>query len=158
VSSTASTEVIEVGDLTAEDGEASTSTAFSSRTSSSLSESLRMMILLSPGGPRTSRLRSPKSFLANSSSYETSVMRSPSLEDEKSPPLEPSRRIPLLSLVSGGSVRKPPTETSAAAVIQMMPVVESWHRMTMGSPLWRKSERAWCISCLPSIACGEQER
>jgi hypothetical protein len=118
-----------------------------------------MMILLSPGGPRTSRLRSPKSFLANSSSYETSVMRSPSSEDEKSPPLEPSRRNPLApTLVSGGSVRKPPTETSAAAVIQMMPTVESLHRMTMGSPLWRKSERAWCISCLPSIACGEQER
>jgi hypothetical protein len=44
---------------------------------------LRMMILSSPGGPRKSRLRSPKILLANSSSRETSTMRSPSSEDEE---------------------------------------------------------------------------
>jgi hypothetical protein len=42
-----------------------------------------MMILLSPGGPRTSRLRSPKSLQVKSSSHETSAMRSLSSEDEE---------------------------------------------------------------------------
>jgi hypothetical protein len=70
-------------DLAAEDGAASVSAAFSLRTSFSTSESLRMMILPSLGGPRTSRLRSPKSHLANYSSRETSAMRSPSSEDEE---------------------------------------------------------------------------
>jgi hypothetical protein len=41
-----------------------------------------MMILPSPGGPRISRLRLPKSFLANSSSREVSVTESSSLEDK----------------------------------------------------------------------------
>jgi hypothetical protein len=71
------------GDLAEEDDTTWVSVAFSSRISTSSSESLRMMILLSPGSPRTSRLISPKCLLANSSSRETSVMRSPSSEDEK---------------------------------------------------------------------------
>jgi hypothetical protein len=58
------------------------STAASSCASSSSSESLRTMILPSPGGPRMSRLRSPKSFLASSSSREVSAKKSPSPEDE----------------------------------------------------------------------------
>jgi hypothetical protein len=78
-----SAEAVVVGDLTAKDGAASTSMAFSSRTSSSSSESLRMMNLLSPGGPRTSQLRLPKGLLVNALSRETSAMRSPSLEDEE---------------------------------------------------------------------------
>jgi hypothetical protein len=78
-----SAEAVIVGDLAAEDGTALASVAFSSRTSSSSLESLRMMILPLPGAPRMSRLRSPKSLLTNSSFYETSTMRSPSLEDEE---------------------------------------------------------------------------
>jgi hypothetical protein len=49
---------------------------------SSSSESLRTMILPSSGGPRMSRLRSPKSFLASSSSREVSATESSSPEDE----------------------------------------------------------------------------
>jgi hypothetical protein len=78
-----SVEAVESGDLTAEDDVASASTTFSSCTSSSSSKSLRMMILPSPGCPRTSQLRLPKSLLVNTSSYETSTMRSPSSEDEE---------------------------------------------------------------------------
>jgi hypothetical protein len=70
-------------DLIAEDGTTSVLVAFSTGTSFSSSESLRMMILPSPGGPRTSWLRSPKSLLMNSSSHETSMMRSPSLENKE---------------------------------------------------------------------------
>jgi hypothetical protein len=79
----ASTDVVEAVDHAGEDGAASTSVAFSSCTSSSSSESLRMMILSSLGGPRTSQLKSPKSLLVNSSSHETSAIRSPSSEDEE---------------------------------------------------------------------------
>jgi hypothetical protein len=46
------------------------------------SESLRMIILSSPGGPRTSWLRSPKSFLMNFSSHKMPGMRPSSSEDE----------------------------------------------------------------------------
>jgi hypothetical protein len=82
--SASSVEAVGVGDLEAEDGVASTSTTFSSRTFSSSSlESLRMMILSSPGSPRKSRLRSPKSLMSNSLSRETSAMRYPSSEDEE---------------------------------------------------------------------------
>jgi hypothetical protein len=76
-------EAVGARDLAAEDGATSTSAAFSSCTSYSLLESLRMMILLSLGGPRKSQLRSPKSLLVNSSSRETSAMRSPSSKDEE---------------------------------------------------------------------------
>jgi hypothetical protein len=56
-----SAEAVEAEDLVAEEGVTSVSMVFSSSTySSSSSESLRMMILPSLGGPRTSRLRSPK--------------------------------------------------------------------------------------------------
>jgi hypothetical protein len=97
-----SAEVVGVEDLTAEDGTASTSTAFSCTSSYSL-ESLRMMILLSPGGPRTSWLRSPKSLLVNSSSCETSAMRSPSSEGEERPTTGAFPEDPLTpTLVSGG--------------------------------------------------------
>jgi hypothetical protein len=44
-------------------------------------ESSRMMTLPSPDGPRMSRLRSPKSFLANSASREVSAMKFSSSED-----------------------------------------------------------------------------
>jgi hypothetical protein len=56
-----STEAVEAEDLVAEEGVTSVPVVFSSSTcSSSSSESLRMMILPSLGGPRTSRLRSQK--------------------------------------------------------------------------------------------------
>jgi hypothetical protein len=42
-----------------------------------------MMTLPSLGGPRTSQLRSSKSFLANSSSHEVSGLRPSSSEDEE---------------------------------------------------------------------------
>jgi hypothetical protein len=69
-------------EFTAEGGAASALTAASSCASSSSSESLRTMILPSPGGPRMSRLRSPKSFLASSTSREVSAKKSSSPEDE----------------------------------------------------------------------------
>jgi hypothetical protein len=73
---------VRAGDFIAEDGAASASVASSSCTSSSSSESLRMMTLPSPGGPRTAQLRSPKSLLVNSSPREVSGMRASSSEDE----------------------------------------------------------------------------
>jgi hypothetical protein len=77
-------EAVGAGDLAIEDGTTVTSADFSSCTSSSSSsKSLRMMILSSVDDPRKSRLRSPKSFLTNSSSHETSAMRSPSSKDEE---------------------------------------------------------------------------
>jgi hypothetical protein len=69
-------------EFAAEGGAASALTTVSSCVSSSSSELLRTMILPSPGGPRMSRLRSPKSFLANSSSREVSATESFSPEDE----------------------------------------------------------------------------
>jgi hypothetical protein len=67
--SSASVEVVEVGLTAAEVAAVSLPVVFSSCTSSSSSsESLRIMILSSPDGPRMSWLRSPKSFLVNSSS------------------------------------------------------------------------------------------
>jgi hypothetical protein len=46
---------------------------------------------------------------------------------------------------------------SAVVVIQMVLVVEFWHRLPMDSPFWKESGHAWCLSGLPSIASGEQE-
>jgi hypothetical protein len=66
-----------------------------------------MMTLPSPGGSRTSRLRSPKSLLANSSSHEVS---------------------------SVGGVRRPPVGTPTVTVIQKVPTVALEHRSTMGFP------------------------
>jgi hypothetical protein len=151
--------VVEVGDLAAEDGTALTSVAFSSCTSSSSSESLRMIILPSLDGPRMSRLRSPNSLLVNASSHKTSTMRSPSSEDEEISTTGALPEDPLaLTSVSGAGVMKFPAGTSMAAVIQMASTVESWHRLAMGSPLWRESERVWCLSCPPLLASREQER
>jgi hypothetical protein len=48
--------------------------------------------------------------------------------------------------------------TLVAVVIQMVPVVESWHRLAMDSPLWRESEHILCLSCPPLLASREQER
>jgi hypothetical protein len=45
-----------------------------------------------------------------------------------------------------------------AAVIQMVPAVEFWHRLAMDSPLWKESERVWCLSYPSLLASGEQER
>jgi hypothetical protein len=118
-----------------------------------------MIILTSSGDPRTSRLRSPKSLLVNSSSRETSVMRSPSSEDEERSTTRAFLEDPLVPTpVSGGGVRKPPVGTSAAMVIQTTPTVESWHRLAMNSPLWKKSEHVWCLSCPALLASREQER
>jgi hypothetical protein len=47
------------------------------------SESMRTMILSSPGGPRMSRLKSPKSFLVSFTSREVSTMKFSSSEDEE---------------------------------------------------------------------------
>jgi hypothetical protein len=78
---------------------------------------------------------------------------------KKDPPPEPSWRIPLAStLMSSGNVMKSPAGTSVVAVIQTAPVLESWHRLAMGSPLWRESEHIWCLSCPPLLASREQER
>jgi hypothetical protein len=72
----------ESAEFAAEGGAASALTAASSCVSSSSSESLMTMILPSPGGSRISRLRSPKSFLANSSSREVSATEPSSLGDK----------------------------------------------------------------------------
>jgi hypothetical protein len=69
-------------EFAAEGGAASALTAASSCVSSSSSESLMTMILPSLGGLRISRLRSPKSFLANSSSHEVSATECSSPEDK----------------------------------------------------------------------------
>jgi hypothetical protein len=83
--STSSTEAVGVRDFIAEDGTASASTMSSSCTSSSSSsKSLRMMTLSSPGGPWSPRLRSMKSHLVNSSSYEVLTMRSSSSKEQRS--------------------------------------------------------------------------
>jgi hypothetical protein len=83
-SSASAVEAVEARALAAEEGVASASAAYSLRTSSSSSvESLRMIILSSSGGPWTSQLRSPQSFLMNSSSYKVSGMRHYSSEDEE---------------------------------------------------------------------------
>jgi hypothetical protein len=83
-SSASAVEAVEARALAAEEGVASASAAYSLHTSSSSSvESLRMIILSSSGGPWTSRLRSPQSFLMNSSSYKVSGMRHYSSEDEE---------------------------------------------------------------------------
>jgi hypothetical protein len=83
-SSASAAEAVGDGDLVAEDGTTSASMTSSSRTSSSSSsESLRTMILSSPGGPRISQLMSSKSLLANSSSRDVSGMRPSSFEDEE---------------------------------------------------------------------------
>jgi hypothetical protein len=68
-------------DFIVEDGATSVPAASSSHTYSSSLESLRMMILPSPGGPRSSRLRSSNTLLANSSSCVISGMRSSSSEE-----------------------------------------------------------------------------
>jgi hypothetical protein len=76
-------EAVEVGLTTTKVATVSVLVVFSSCTSSSSSsKSLRMMISLSPGGPRMSRLRSSKSFLADSSSHKMSGMIPSSSEDE----------------------------------------------------------------------------
>jgi hypothetical protein len=69
-------EVVGARDFTIE----GSATSMSMASSSSL-ESLMMMILPSPGGPRSLQLRSPKSFLANSLFYVMSGMRSSSSEE-----------------------------------------------------------------------------
>jgi hypothetical protein len=139
-----SVEAVKAGLTAAEVAAFSVPVVFSPRTSSSSSsESLRMMILLSPGGTRTLQLRSPKSLLVNSSSHETSTMRSPSLEDEEGsttgafpegPPAQTS--------MSKGSMRRSPTGILMAVGIQMAPAEESWCHWVMGSPPWRESTSA----------------
>jgi hypothetical protein len=76
-------EVVGAGNLEAEDGVALASMTFSLYASSFSSESLSMMILPSPDDHRKLWLRSSKNLLANSSSYETSAMISPSSEDKE---------------------------------------------------------------------------
>jgi hypothetical protein len=75
-SSASVVEVVGARDFTTEGSATLTSVA-----SSSSLESLMMMILPSPGGPRSLQLRSPKSFLANSLFYVMSGMRSSSSEE-----------------------------------------------------------------------------
>jgi hypothetical protein len=125
--SSASVKVVEAGDRVAEEGAASVPVVFSSRTFySSSSESLRMMILPSLGGPRMSRLRSPKSLLANSSSREVSVIRHSSSEDEERSTIGAfSEDPPPQTPVSVGSMRRPSVGTSVAMVIQSLLAVES---------------------------------
>jgi hypothetical protein len=52
-----------------------------------------MIILPSPGGPRMSRLRSPKSFLANSSSWEVSTISKEELLPGVAPEAQPCSNI-----------------------------------------------------------------
>jgi hypothetical protein len=70
-------ETVGARDFAVEDGVASVSAT----SSSSSSESLRMMTLPSSTGPRSSRLRSLKSFFVNFSSHEVSGMRYSSSEE-----------------------------------------------------------------------------
>jgi hypothetical protein len=69
-------------EFAAEGGAASALTVVSSCVSSSSPESLMTMILPSSGGPRISRLRSPKSCLVNYSSREVSATVSSSLGEK----------------------------------------------------------------------------
>jgi hypothetical protein len=134
--SSAMAEAIDAGLTAAEVAASSVSTVFSSDTSFSSSESSKMMTLPSPGGPRMSWLRSPKSFLVNSAS----VMKFSHLKIRKDQSSEPSRRSrPIRTLVSRGGVRRSPTETLVVAEIQMAPAVESWRRWVKDFPLGRES-------------------
>jgi hypothetical protein len=80
-SSVSAAKAVGVGDFAVEDGVTLASMTSSSRASYSSSESLRMMILSSPGGMRRPRLRLPKSLLAKSSSHEVSRKRSSSCKE-----------------------------------------------------------------------------
>jgi hypothetical protein len=136
-SSASSVEAVGGGDLRTEDGAASMSVASSSCTSSSssLSISLRMMILPSSGGPRTSRLRSPKSLLVNSSSHEVSGMRPPHSKIKTDQPLGPSQKDHLAQTpVSKGGARKCLTGTLVVVEIQTTPVEALSHRSMRKSP------------------------
>jgi hypothetical protein len=100
-------EAIGARDFTAEYDATSALAAASSHTSSSSSESLRMMTLPSPGGPRTPRLRSPKSLLANSSSHEVSGRRpSSSEEEDRSTTRTFSYGLPCSNIVEQGQREK----------------------------------------------------
>jgi hypothetical protein len=111
--SLASMEAVEAGLIAAEAAASSMPVVFSLRTSSS-SDSLRTMILPSPGDPRAAWLSSPKSLWVNSKSQKVVAMRSSSSEDEdrlitrtfpESPP--PLAQTP----VSKGGVKRSPTRS-----------------------------------------------
>jgi hypothetical protein len=136
-------EAVGAGYFTAEDGTASSLAASSLCTSSSSSESLRMMTLPLPDGPRTARLRSPKSLLVNSLSHEVSGMRPSSSEDEDNPPLGPSWKDHLAQTpVSADGVRKSLTRTPMAVEIKTALAEVSSHRSMRKSPPLKESMSA----------------
>jgi hypothetical protein len=73
--------MVGAGKFTTKGGVATVTMVSSSHTSPPSSESLRMRTLSSPGGPRSPRLRSPKSLTANSSAREVSGKSSSSPEE-----------------------------------------------------------------------------
>jgi hypothetical protein len=104
-------ETVEAREFTAEGRATSASTQSCSCTSSFSLESLRMMTLPSPNGPRSPRLRSPKSLLVSSSSYEVSGKSSSSSEERSTtgmpsegPPCSRTGQGSLRADTSGGDI------------------------------------------------------
>jgi hypothetical protein len=135
VPSASSAEAVEVGDLIAEDGATSTSTA-SPRALLFFIGVAEDDDLAVTGRSYDVAVEVAKSLVANTSSRKTLAMRSPSSEDEERSTVGAFPEDPLApTSMSGGGMRKPSMETSAAMVVQMVPAVESWHRLVMDSPL-----------------------
>jgi hypothetical protein len=100
------------GEFLAEEGVVLALVRSSSRTYSSSSESLRMMMLPSPGGPRRSHLRSSKSLRMMSSSREVLGAVSSSCED-KSTIGNPSEGSPCSYNGDGGPWDEPSGEETS---------------------------------------------
>jgi hypothetical protein len=117
------------------------------------------MTLSSSGSPRSSQLRSLKSFLVNSSFHVMFGMDLPhSKKKKKNPPLGSSRRDrPTKRAVSSGGVRRPLTETQVATEILMAPVVVLRHCSVMNNLPWKENKNAYFISCLPLLLGGERK-
>jgi hypothetical protein len=116
------------------------------------------MILPSPGGPRTSQLRFPKSLLVNSSSNETSAMRSSSLEYEerfttraflKDPPCSHTSERGRHEETSNGDVSSGGDPDGAGGRV-LAPSADGLSSL--------KGERARLVSLLSSIDCKWRTR
>jgi hypothetical protein len=141
--SLASVEAVEAGLTAAEAAASSMPVVFSLRTSSS-SDSLRTMILQSPGDPRAAWLSSPKSLWVNSKSQKVVAMRSSSSEDEdrlitRTFPESPS---PGSNTGEQGWREEISDEILVAVETQITPVEESWCHWVKDFPLQRENMNA----------------
>jgi hypothetical protein len=114
--SSAAVEEDGAGEFLAEEGIVSTSARSSLHTSSSTSESLRMMMMSLPSGPRRPRLRSPKSLRVISSSCEVMGVTSSSSKD-KSTTGNPTEGSPCSYIRDGGPWDEPSSEEATEDAI-----------------------------------------